>query len=54
MGTASSSEHPIQRQNVRAEDLFLGMVGSSQSWSLQGSLPTAYHKRCYLVTALSE
>lgn len=53
MVMASSLERLLQRQNVRAEDLFLGPVGSSPSWSQQGSVPTAYHKRCYLVTALS-
>lgn len=43
MVMASSSGRLLQRQNVRAEDLCLGPVGSSPSWSLQGSLPTAYH-----------
>lgn len=53
MGIASSLEHLLQRQNVRAKGPFLGLAGSSPSWSLQGGLPTASHERCYLVTALS-
>lgn len=53
VGIASSSEHLLQRWNVRAEGQFLSPLGSSPSWSLQGRLPTASHECCYLVTALS-